>query len=173
MQNHCPSYCTFISQPLLYVKLSLRDSKPLKLLSCIFVQIIQCHSCVHRRILSFFLNSLLSLFTIRVGPIYRHTFFFWFYANCFFFFCGFVLALCCTYSLSLLLPPFYCVPSPSYPSLLYHALTTSIIFSTHLVLYWWNVSIAAFMQHFIASENLVLISSFFDNLMLVKEISSL
>ena len=32
--------------------------------------------------------------------------------------------------LSLLLPPFYCVPSPSYPSLLYHALTTSIIFST-------------------------------------------
>ena len=78
-------------------------------------------------------------------------------------------AQCLAYSLSLLLPPFYYVPSPSYPSLLYYALTTSIIFSTHLVLYWWNVSIAVFMQHFIASENLVLVNYFFDVLMLVKE----
>ena len=69
----------------------------------------------------------------------------------------FLLVLCCAYSLSLLLPPFYCVPSPSYPSLLYHALTTSIIFSTHLVLYWWNVSIAASMQHFIAWNKLSIV----------------
>ena len=55
-------------------------------------------------------------------------------------------SLLCSFTFIILLPPFYCVPSPSYLSLLYHALTTSIIFSTHLVLYWWNVSIAAFMQ---------------------------
>ena len=69
-------------------------------------------------------------------------------------------SLLCSFTFIILLPPFYCVPSPSYSSLLYHALTTSIIFSTHLVLYWWNVSIAAFMQHFIASQNLVLVNNF-------------
>ena len=36
-------------------------------------------------------------------------------------------------------------------------------------LYWWNVSIAVFMQHFIASENLVLINNFFDLVLLVQE----